>query len=467
MNPDLESLSRHDDARTPVRRFPAWLLPLGIAAGFLLIFLALFRDRLLPAKDVEVAVVLTTPAVMNPTNASGQGQISSSPGKMLFQASGWIEPDPLPIKASALIDGVVDSVDVLEGQMVEKGQLLATLVSDDARLALKSAEQQHRMLVSVHASHLGSIATVRKKLISAQAAIEAAQTMEDEADDQFRRVERLPEQAVSRGDVVSARLRLAREKAQRSMAETGSDEITADIARLNLETIVKNDEIEAAAINVEKARLALARTRIVSPIAGRVLRLIATPGEKRMLAMDEADSSTIAILYNPEKLQVRVDVPLADAAGLQVGQPVRIHCSLLPDREFQGEVTRITGQADLQRNTLQAKVRIINPVDALRPEMLCRGEFLANAVTTESSSPAGQPSESLATWVPESAIQEGAVWVCDPRTKKVEARPVQTTTETKENYQRIADAIKPGEWVVVTPAGLRNGQRVNPKLIQP
>src|SRR5690606_26056403 len=104
----------------------------------------------------------------------------------------------------------------------------------------------------------------------------------------------------------------------------------------------------------------------------RVLRLHAMPGQKRMLGMDDENSSTIAILYDPAKLQVRVDVPLADAAGLKIGQKVRIHCGLLPDREFQGEVTRISGEADLQRNTLQAKVRIVDPVEELRPEMLCR-----------------------------------------------------------------------------------------------
>lgn len=468
MSSTLESLSRPDDARAPTRRVPAWLLPLGIAAGFLLIFLALFRDRLLPARDVDVAIVLTTPGVSDaPAAVPPETNKNATPGRMLFQASGWIEPDPFPIKASALIDGVVDSVNVLEGESVEKGQPLATLVAADARLALKSAEQNQRVLASAHASHLGAILTVRKKLTSAQAAIEAARTMEDEAEDQFRRIERLPDGAVSRVDVVSAKLRLAREKAQRSMAETGADEINADISRLDLETQVKLDELTAAEIGVEKARLALDRTRVSAPISGRVLRLVATPGEKRMLSMDEADSSTIAILYDPAKLQVRVDVPLADAAGLQVGQAVKIHCSLLPERGFHGEVTRITGEADLQRNTLQAKVRILDPVDVLRPEMLCRAEFLAQATAADPSSPAPPPGGSLSMWVPENAVVDGKIWICDPRDKRVEVRTAGFTSETREGYRRVSSGIKPGEWVVATPQDLRSGQRVNPNLIQP
>ena len=57
-----------------------------------------------------------------------------------FQASGWIEPDPLPVKATALISGVVDEVFVLEGESVGEDDIIATLVDDDAELDLATAE---------------------------------------------------------------------------------------------------------------------------------------------------------------------------------------------------------------------------------------------------------------------------------------------------------------------------------------
>ena len=65
-NPDvnpshsLDSLTRHDGGSKPPRRLPAWLVPLAVAAGFAVLFLALFGDRLLPASRVEVALVLAT-----------------------------------------------------------------------------------------------------------------------------------------------------------------------------------------------------------------------------------------------------------------------------------------------------------------------------------------------------------------------------------------------------------------------
>src|SRR5687768_4009427 len=125
MTPSLDSLTRREPEIRAFRRLPAWVIPFGLLTGFALLFLALFRDRLLPAPAVTTAIVLAT------ANQEGDAAPASSSGGMLFQASGWIEPDPLPVKATALIDGVVDQVHVLEGQSVKQGDPLATLIDAD------------------------------------------------------------------------------------------------------------------------------------------------------------------------------------------------------------------------------------------------------------------------------------------------------------------------------------------------
>ena len=437
-----------------MRRVPAWLIPLAIVVGFGLLFLALFRDRLLPAPDVKAAVVVAT--------ISESSAISKpSAGGLLFQASGWIEPDPLPIKATSLVDGVVETVHVLEGQTVKKGETLATLISEDARLSLATAEQNHHTLRSTRDAHLGAIISARKKLEGAQAMAKSAETLRDEAADRLARFAKLSPGAFPEQDIVSARLRVAREEAQLLVAAATTAEAAAEIERLKLETQVRENEIRAAAIEVDKAKLALSRTVITAPTDGRVLRLLAAPGQKKMLQDNDPESSTIAILYHPAKLQVRVDVPLADAAGLQIGQAARIRCSLLPDKIFEGVVTRITGEADLQRNTLQAKVSITDPVEQLRPEMLCRVEFLG----TTSTGPALQ--QAISTWIPQAAASDTSAWVCDPESKRVTKRGIKKTTETRDGFIRVSEGLRPGEWVVLSPGNLRDGQRVNPTLPKP
>mgnify|MGYP003574624666 FL=1 len=100
---------------------------------------------------------------------------------MIFQASGWVEPDPYPVKATALIDGVVETVEVLEGQIVESGQLLATLIADDARLDLDTAESKLTSWQAQAAGHEQQIAVVEAEMKSLARQVAAAAARRDEA----------------------------------------------------------------------------------------------------------------------------------------------------------------------------------------------------------------------------------------------------------------------------------------------
>lgn len=442
------------------RRAPAWILPVLVAFGFILLFLILFRDRLLPAPRFEVVPVKVTRQESAAPEAQSAG--SAAGGKVLFQASGWIEADPLPWRATALTDGVIAAVHVLEGQTVEKGDLLATLIDDDARLALEAARENHRKLDAARQTHLASIATARRKHEASCAAASATITLQEEATDQHQRFTRLRGGSIPESEVVSARLRVDRERLLRLAAEAEQNAALAEITRLETENRVRDAEAAAAAIVVKQAELDLERTRIVAPVAGRILRLLAAPGQKKRLDMDDPDSATVAIIYQPEKLQVRVDVPLADAAGLAPGQSARIHCSLLPDRVFRGEVTRTGGEADIQRNTLQAKVRLLDPIPELRPDMLCRVEFTARPAK------GGAPqSGGVSLWIPESAVNEGTVWVCDPESKRVRRRQVQIGTGLLDGHRQILAGLLPGEHVVLAARNLRDGQRIRPNPTHP
>lgn len=464
MKDSLDSLTRAPEAAAHRHRFPAWLVPAGIALGFALMFLALFRDRILPAPAVEVAVVLATPHDSPAEPADGK-PVFPTDGPPLFQASGWVEPDPLPIKATALVDGVIDQVHVLEGERVEKGRELATLIQDDTRLALEAARETLRIREAERAAHAEAIESAKRSVAAARADADAAAALVVETADRTRRFDGLAAGVIAETERVASRSAHRRAEAGETAALAAIERAEAEVNRLVAQLAVMENSITAAKVTVRQAELAFARTRIVAPVDGRVLRLLAAPGQKKMLGMDDPDSATVAILYQPNRLQVRVDVPLADAAGLQIGQQARIRCSLLPDTVFHGEVTRITGEADLQRNTLQAKVRIVDPSEQLRPEMLCRVEFLGAARAP--GAPQADAVASLVTWIPEAALDGGAAWVCDTDSRRAERRPVTTGGETRDGFIRIDHGLRPGERVVISPAGLRDGQRLNPYLTRP
>lgn len=465
------------DSAPTVSRAVAWrdrlapLLPVALVLGFAILFFIVVGDRLLPAREVvlETVVTLETGAGAS-LEAAPADPVDPADAAMLFQASGWVEPDPLPVKATALIDGVVEEVNVLEGDTVKKGQLLATLIADDAKLNLLTAESR---LVSLRASAEAQDAQttiIEAEVATLEKQVAAATARRAELEDQVRRVDSVAASgsgAVAEREVVLARLRLATQSAEVEALIASGDELSGRLRQQ--EAIIREFDarIAEAETEVERRRLELERTRIVSPLDGAVLRLVAVPGEKRMLGMDHTDSSTIAILYQPEHLQVRIDVPLAEASKLAVGQMVRLRSGLLADQVFFGEVTRIAGEADLQRNTLQVKVRIVDPDPRLRPEMLCRAEFLAPRTSPESEGgDASVPRGGLSLFVPETALaaMEGnraTVWRIDESGDRVVAGEVVLGEERRETYRLVIEGLRPGDRVVVDPpADLENGERV-------
>lgn len=431
-----------------------WMLPLAIFLGFALLFALLFRDRLLPATPVAVVPAIGIEETIT-ANAASENRASS--GKPLFQASGWVEPDPLPIKATALTDGIVDEVHVLQGALVKKGDLLATLIGDDTRLERDAmAAKLADMKASLDAHCVNTQIAIRQ-MDGEKAMLVVAEANVEEAADKLRRYERISEGAITGDERLTVRIDHRKSLAQVDLSKARIGEIAEEMNKIAYEIVAMQAQIKGAEIDLEKAELAHKRTRIHAPVDGRILALKAAPGAKKIVDMDEEDSSTIAILYDPAHLQVRVDVPLADAAGLSVGQAAKIRCNLLPDEVFDGIVTRIEGAADLQRNTLQAKVSIADPNDKLRPEMLSRVEFLETLRENKTDTGAS----GVAVYVPATALVDGAVWVCDADTKRAERRQV-TSSATAENLIRIDTGLRPGEWVVSDPAGIREGERLKP-----
>ena len=125
-------------------------------------------------------------------------------------------------------------------------------------------------------------------------------------------------------------------------------------------------------------------------------------------------TGALVSLYDPKKLQARIDVPLASVAGVGAGQEAELRVETVPGRVFHGVVSRVVSQADPLKNTLQVKVGITDPDPTLlKPEMLVRARFLAPsgaAVAAGAAAPAV-----TRVLVPRRAVRGGAVYLYDPR----------------------------------------------------
>ena len=466
----LDKITSTTDAPIAKRqRSLAWLLPIGLLLGFIVILISLFGDRLLPAVEVKTARVVTlrkadgtAPTQSPDTTGNGKGQLLK--GQLKFQASGWIEPDPYVTYVPALINGVVKSVYVLEGQMVKQGDLLTTLIDDDAKLDLIEAQQNITSLKATIIAHCKGIDISNAELEAAKNKVVTAKAHLSDALDNLRRLKRIEDGAIPKQQLMQAALKVEQQQAVLAESETEIPRIQARLEQINEERLAMDSKVDQLETVRARAQLALDRTKITSPVDGMILHLHAAPGKKRMLDMDDPKSAVIVELYDPEKLQARVDVPLNEAAGLMVGQHVELLTDLLPETIFKGKVTRITGEADLQRNTLQAKIEITNPDPRLRPEMLVRAKFFGSDDAAGSASNPSANSQRLSIYVPESAVaSSNLVWVVSPDNRAI-SRTVKLGTEVRDGHRLVISGLKSGEQVILPPHDqLDDGARVNPQ----
>jgi HlyD family secretion protein len=310
----------------------------------------------------------------------------------------------------------------------------------------------------------------RASIESAQAGVHVEEASAAALQDEVMRKSDL----ISAGSVGSAevrRLELQLQGLQARVAQAKSSVIEARAAAAQAEAALETDRIALA-----NAELQLSRTEIRSPCNGTVLARLVEPGSR--IAMPRAGevsgmAGAVVRLYEPSKLQVRVDVPLADAAKVGIGTSAEISTEALPNDTFSGTVSRIVHEANIQRNTVQYKVAITDPSPLLKPEMLCRVKLHSKLNNTASGGDAGAmdgwDSTGLRLVVPSDVLinqqeSKAQVWIVDSQLNKSSAAAVLREVALggqDGNDTVILSGIKPGDRVIVNPPdNLKNGTRV-------
>ena len=409
------SQSSSDGLRSRRHIWTRYVLPGLLVAGFVSLVTWALWDRIFPPRPVQVVPVLAMQAQ------------SRAEGSALFNAAGWIEPRPTAIRVAALASGVVEELLVVEDQQVEKGQPVAQLVKDDAKLTLQRAIANRQLaaarLEKVRATMVAARTRfqqpVHLEAMAAQADANLAKinTMLSNLPFETRRAESEMEFAerdyqrnvnastsVSKREVDETKTKLETTKALLNELQSREaslknealatakrrDAIEVQLKLLADETQAKDEtlaEVKGAEASVSlmkvaesEAELLLSRMTILAPVDGRVYQLVGLPGarvgEGVMTAMAGHDGSSVITMYQPESLQIRVDVRFEDIPKVSLRQPVRIDNPALKNPII-GFVLFISSEADIQKNTLQVKVAIDSPPSFFRPEMLVDVTFLS------------------------------------------------------------------------------------------
>lgn len=485
----------------PLPRRKRWgiryLLPIGILFGFVALLVAAAGNRLLPTRSVTVVPVVVQRAELQPAGTS------------LFQSPGWIEPRPMATGVAAMTSGVIEELMVVAGQQVERGEAVARLVAVDAELAREQAEHtlaiRHGELKRAQAElaaarvRLDNPVHLRVQLADARSSlsksktelgklpflIEAAQANLEYARNSMQGKQSAREaisgNVIARAEnehaVAMANLKELQERQPNLEREvTALEEVVQAIER-QLELLVEEtrqlQEAEAkvqaaeaycdeARLQVRRAELTLERNTVRAPISGRVLRIIAAPGSRVMGLETTAgqSSSTVVEMYDPNQLQVRADVRLEDVPMVSQGQPVEIKTAS-SDSIIHGRVLQVTSSANIQKNTLEVKIELLDPPQAVSPEMLVAATFLAPA--TEASRKSVNEVEQ--TWVPASLVQSSGsgaiVWIVDENSL-ARKRAIELGGKANGELVVVHSGLKATDKLIATGRdGLRDGARVH------
>jgi multidrug efflux pump subunit AcrA (membrane-fusion protein) len=261
------------------------------------------------------------------------------------------------------VAGQVQSVSVVEGQAVHKGDEILRLDDRSAQVQRAkmraSVEEAQAVLARLkRGPRSEEIEAARQDARKAQTvaqsirlkieAMKALHEKQEMADVQFERVKSELQAAEAEGAAVEARLKLLE-------AGTRPEEIAEAEAKL-----------AAAQADLAASELAVQLHHLTSPIEGVVTELSARQG----MAVDPlTKTGTLADLST---LFARVQIPAAHLANVRAGASVDVRATALPNHVFKGAVIRLGKQADLQTGNVEALASVANKTGDLRPGLACQ-----------------------------------------------------------------------------------------------
>ena len=236
-------------------------------------------------------------------------------------ATGKIQPE-VEVKLSSEVSGEIIELPIIEGQQVEKGDLLVRINPD----IYQSSVQRSK----------ASMENARANYTQSQASLKQAKA-------NYERNKTLFEKGVI------------------SKAEWDGIVSNYEVAEANKESAYYS--MQSAAATVTEAQDNLGRTNIYAPMSGTISKLDAELGE-RVVGTQQMAGTEILRVANLSNMEVEVDVNENDIVKVEVGDSTVVEVDAYLRKEFKGVVTEISNSADSELTTDQVtnfkvKVRIL------------------------------------------------------------------------------------------------------------
>jgi HlyD family secretion protein len=264
-------------------------------------------------------------------------------------ASGKIEPQT-SVDISADITGRIIEIAVEEGDVVRKGQFLLQIDPAQYQAAVSRAE--------------GVVSSTQATLLQVRA-------NRDQAERAWKRADQLSRLGPNL---------IAPQQAEEARTALEVAEATYKATRAQL------DQSRAS---LQEAKDNLAKTRLVSPIAGRVVRLAVEEGEVAVPGTFSRETGLLLTIADLSVILAKVQVDETDVVRLSHSDSVEVTIDAYPDSTFVGRVTRVSNSAKLTSTQtasgsndravdFDVEIRLSDPPVDIRPDLSCTARIVTD-----------------------------------------------------------------------------------------
>jgi HlyD family secretion protein len=361
-------------------------------------------------------------------------------------ASGKIEAKT-SVDISADITGRIIRLAVREGDLVTRGQFLLQIDPAQYQAAVSRAQ--------------GAVASTEATLAQTRANL-------DQAERAWNRARQLTELGPNL---------IAPEAAEQARTSYDVAQATYQATRAQL---------EQSRAGLQEARDNLAKTRLVSPIAGRVVRLAVEEGEVAVPGTFSRETGLLMTVADLSVILAKVQVDETDVVRLTPNDSVQVTIDAYPDTTFVGHVTQISHSAKLTPTEtasgsndravdFDVEVTLDNPPRDVRPDLSCTARIVTDtrsrvlsipiiALTVRNHERVPNESDPNADTTRRRRPENEAEGVFIVRDGQATFRPVKVGIAGDE-YFEVRDGLREGETIVAGTyqaiRDLKDGDRVS------
>ena len=264
-------------------------------------------------------------------------------------ASGKIEPQT-SVDISADITGRIIAIAVEEGDLVRKGQFLLQIDPAQYQAAVSRAE--------------GVVSSTQATLLQVRASRDQAERSWKRAD----QLSRLGPNLIAPAQAEEARTAL-------------------DVAEATYKAT--RAQLDQSRASLQEAKDNLAKTRLVAPIAGRVVRLAVEEGEVAVPGTFSRETGLLLTIADLSVILAKVQVDETDVVRLSAKDSVEVTIDAFKDSTFVGRVIRISQSAKLTNTEtasgssdravdFDVEIRLDDPPAEIRPDLSCTARIVTD-----------------------------------------------------------------------------------------